>query len=90
MSTSDAAQTYLQRQNIWRSLCGIFRDDRPDEARVDRIRTVAELAIDQVFAGLDVPADDRDRVHAQVHEYVGAASLYAYSLGRYDATQEGR
>lgn len=86
--TADTADAFLRRQAVHKQLLHSFRIDRPDDSALNRVSTVAEVAIDTVFAALGLSEEQQVILHQSVKDYAECASLYGYQLGLLTARAE--
>lgn len=70
-----------ERARLWETLLATFRHRRPDAAEMAELATLAEVAIDQVFAAHHTSDSDQARQHGQVKDFADCAALYGYALG---------
>ncbi|GAC1408007.1 MAG: hypothetical protein NVSMB65_21950 [Chloroflexota bacterium] len=86
--TADRVDAFVRRQALWARLLTLFRQQRPTEEQLDHVSTVAEVAIDQVFAAHHLTPAQRDERHGDIKDYADCAALYGYVLGYWQARQE--
>jgi len=84
----DRYEPARRRQALWQELLGIFRHERPDDAALARVSTLAEVALDQVFAVRGLSDDEQATVCGMVRDYAECGTLYGYVLGMADARRQ--
>ena len=86
--TAEHADAFVRRQALLARLLDLFRQHRPTSEQLELVSTLAEVAIDQVFAARQLTAAQREERHAGVKDYAECAALYGYVLGYWQARQE--
>lgn len=85
---ADMASALSKRRTLWDELLAIFRLRRPVDAELTEVSTLAEVAIDQVFAAHQLSAEQQEKRHGDVKDYAECAALYGYVLGYARAKRE--
>lgn len=87
-NTAERADAFVRRQALWARLLDLFRHHRPTEEQLNQVSTLAEVAIDQVFAAYRLTEAQQLERHGGVKDFAECAALYGYVLGYWQARQE--
>lgn len=89
-ATADVAESYIRRQAVWSALRNLFREERPTDQQLGQVSTLAEVAIDQVFAAYKLTEEQQIERHGTVKDYAECASLYGYVMGYHQGLTAAR